>query len=372
MRILQVVGGLNRGGAETWLVQVLRHLDRDRYKFDFLVHSNEHYAYEDEVVSLGSRVIRCLSPGNLYRYAINFRRVLKDYGPYDCVHSHVHDFSGIVLALAALSRVPTRVAQSHSDTRSAYAKAGAPRRLYIRLMRRLIARYATTGTAVSEMAGDCLFPLNWKSSENWRVDPLGIDLEAFGGDVDRSQVRRSLGIPEGALVIGHVGRFQEVKNHTFLVDIAEKFIEMQPNAVFLFIGDGPLKPAIEAKVAAKRLDRSVLFLGVRTDVAKIMKGAMDALVFPSLYEGLGLVVLEAQAAGLSCLVSDTIPAEAHVPGGLVQFKSLQSPPAEWAQELVKCTTKIQGDTEPLLATRSLSVSLQHLCSLYEEGMAATC
>jgi glycosyltransferase involved in cell wall biosynthesis len=367
MRVLHVVGGPNRGGAETWLVQVLRRLDRDCYKFDFLVHSNEHYAYEDEVVSLGSRVIRCLSPNNLPRYAMNFRRVLKEYGPYDCVHSHVHDYSGIVLALAAFNDVPIRVVQSHLDSRPVDALAGTARRIYLKVMRQLIARYATIGTAVSAKAGDCLFPPNWRSRGNWRLDPLGIDLEPFMVDVDRARVRKSLGIPDGALVIGHVGRFQEQKNHTFLADIAAQFLRIRPDAVFVLIGEGSLRPAIEARVNEEGLARNFLFLGVRSDVPKLMKGAFDAFLFPSLYEGLPLTVLEAQAAGLPCLISDSVSSEGDT--RLVFRESLSNSPEVWAERLNR-VLQLRVDcapTDQLLRSRSISTSAANLIHIYSSG-----
>ncbi len=364
MRILHVVGGLNRGGAETWLVQVLRHIDREQFKFDFLVHSNERYAYEDEVTSLGSRVIRCLSPRNPLRYAMNFRKALKEYGPYDCVHSHIHDFGGIALALADWNDVPIRVVQSHLDTRAIDERAGAMRRFYLGAMRRLIKKYATVGTAVSEAAGDSLFPPNWRDCGGWRVDPLGIDLEPFTVAVDREAIRKSLGISEGSLVIGHVGRFQEQKNHTFLIDIAEKLVEIEPSTTFLLVGDGPLRPSIERKVAERGLSRHFIFLGVRSDIPKIMKGAMDVFVLPSLFEGLPLVLVEAQAAALPCVVSNVVSAEADTP--LVSRLGLDDPPTVWATELKK-TLQFRSNwngSEGLIRNRSIAHSALNLASLY--------
>src|ERR1700733_11910503 len=131
MRILHVLGKLDRGGVETWLVQVLRHIDRQKYQMDFLVHSESPGAYDEEVRALGSRIIPCLHPSNPVMYARNFRRALRQYGPYDVVHSHVHHYSGYVLTLAAMWGVPVRIAHSHNDTRAAEASTSIGRREYL-------------------------------------------------------------------------------------------------------------------------------------------------------------------------------------------------------------------------------------------------
>ena len=182
MRILHVLGALNRGGAETWLVQVLRHIDRSKYQFDFLVHSAEPGAYDEEVRALGARIIPCPKPSNPLQYGINFCRILRRYGPYDCVHSHVHYYSGFVLMLAATQDVPMRIAQSHNDLRAVESGCSFPRKAYRTGTKALIRSFATVGLAVSELAAQDLFSEYWKSDPRWRCEPLGIDLEPFIGD----------------------------------------------------------------------------------------------------------------------------------------------------------------------------------------------
>src|SRR6266852_1767137 len=175
MRILHVVGKMDRGGAETWLVQVLRHIDRSKYQFDFLTHTEEPGAYDDEVRALGSRIIPCLSPSNPIKYARNFLRVLKEYGPYDCVHSHNHHFSGYVMELSAVGRVPLRIAHSHTAHQE--RNVSLMRKTYLRSMEALVRGFSTNGIAVSGEAGDSLFPSNWKSHGKWQVQPIGIDVD---------------------------------------------------------------------------------------------------------------------------------------------------------------------------------------------------
>ena len=140
MKILHVIGGLNRAGAETWMVQVLHNIDRKKYRMDFVVHTAEPGEFDEEIQALGARVIPCLprlQHGNPLRYALNFRRILREYGPYDCVHSHVHHTSGFVLMLAAMMRVTMRIAHSHSDTRTLDRKAPFFVRLYYIVMNTL-------------------------------------------------------------------------------------------------------------------------------------------------------------------------------------------------------------------------------------------
>jgi len=370
MRILHVLGKLDRGGAETWLVQVLRHIDRKKYQMDFLVHTTEPGAYDDEVRSLGSRIIPCLSPSKPLTYARNFGRVLREYGPYDVVHSHVHHYSGYVLMLAAMGGVPVRIAHSHSDTRLSEAEAGICRKAYRRVMRGLIQLFASGGLAVCKEAGDDLFPSHWRGSTRWKLQHLGIDLSRFEVEIDKVRIRRSLGVPEDALTIGHVGRFTTEKNHSFIVDIARQLLTREPKAFFLMVGDGPLRHAIEAEVAACSLSHKFLFTGVRADVPLLMMGAMDVFLFPSTREGLPITLLEAQAAGLRCLVSDTVSKEVGVLPNLLYRAALSDSPSRWAIRLRDLIFTPAAPSPTLdceaLAARSISTSARDLVAIYAD------
>ncbi len=375
MRILHVLGKLDRGGVETWLVQVLRHIDRQKYQMDFLVHTTDPGAYDEEVRALGSRIIPCLSPSNPLQYAFNFRRVLREYGPYDVVHSHVHHYSGYVLMLAAMAGVKVRIAHSHSDTRSAEASKSGERRAYLRAMNMMIRAFATRGLAVSAEAGCDLFASQWRDrTDKWQLQHLGIDLSRFEIEVNAEEVRRSLGIPPDALVIGHVGRFSEPKNHAFLVEIAREVVRMDSRSFFLLVGDGPLRAAIEEKVRNYGLAKHFAFAGLRSDVSTLMKGAMDVLLFPSLYEGLPVTLLEAQAAGLRCLISNAISTEADAVSGLIKRASLEQTPTQWASRLLELLSK-QHPVSPdrvrnALASRSILISKDNLVAFYAESATA--
>lgn len=335
VRVLHVLECMNRCGLETWLMHVLRHIDRDRFRMDFVVHASVPGAYDDEIRALGSEVIPCLHPSRPWTYARNFRRILRELGPYDVVHSHVHHFSGLVLRMAGAAGVPIRIAHSHLDTTRLQAGAGSLRGAYLALMNRWIARYSTTRLAASCPAAEALFGTGRGDCDRYRVLHCVVDLEPFRQPADRDAVRAELGIPPDAFVIGHVGRFAPQKNHTFLVEIFGELVRREPSAHLLLVsGEGELLPAVEWQLARAGLAERVVFTGSRPDVPRLMLGAMDVFLFPSRFEGLGLVLVEAQAAGLPCVISDVVPEEADVVPGLVRRMSLARPAEAWAEAIL--------------------------------------
>jgi glycosyltransferase involved in cell wall biosynthesis len=363
MRILHVVGGLNRGGAETWLVQVLRNIDRKKYQFDFLVHTEDPGAYDDEVRALGARIIPCLAPGNPLRYSLNFLRILREAGPYDCVHSHVHLFSGFVLFLARLHGVKMRICQAHTS----YAEMGkgVSRRFYATFMTFLVRSCATHGIAVSKFAADSFFPKYWRQSKKWQICLIGVDVSRFSAPANKADVRSELGIPQEAVVVGHVGRFVVAKNHGFLLDVARHLVRKKPNARFLFIGDGPLFGEFSEKIAEHDLQGYFHLTGSRDDVPKLL-AAMDVFVFPSLYEGFGISVLEAQLAGVPCLVADTVPEEACLSPKYVQRLNLSDGAENWAITLLSMLSESAPLVVPQILEFSIEQSVKRLIRIYDE------
>ncbi len=334
-RVLHVVGSLDRGGVETWLMHVLRSVDRSRAAMDFLVHSPRPGAYDAEARRLGAGIFACETPRRPGLYGRNFRRIVAGRGPYDVVHSHVHYYSGYVLAMAARAGVAARVAHSHNDTRCLDRTLNPLRRAYLAAMRRLIDRHATAGLAASRRAAASLFGERWASDPRWRVLLYGIDLGPFGEAVDRGAVRDSLGIPRDAFVVGHVGRFVMQKNHEFLVDVFGEVLRREPRAWLLLVGDGECRAAIEARLKAGGWASRATISASRPDVPRVMKGAMDAFVLPSRFEGLGLVLVEAQAAGLPCVASAEVPEEAILSPGSVTLLPLDRPAGEWAEAVLR-------------------------------------
>ena len=371
IRILQVVGGMNRGGVETWLMHILRRIDRERFKMDFLVHITKQCAYDEEILALGSRIVPCQNHRRPWSYARNFKRILSEYGPYDVVHCHVHHYTGFILRLANQQCVPIRIAHSHADPPSLYSDIGLLRRKYLSLMKRWISKYATIGIGCSQQAAVALFGPNWSRDPRRQVLYCSIDLTGFYEPVDSFGVRNELGIPVGALVIGHVGRFQEEKNHSFLLEIAAELAKQRPEIHLLMVGDGPLRPDIEQKAAQLGLIDKVVFAGVRSDVPRLIMGAMDIFLFPSLHEGLPLVLMEAQAAGKPCFISDSVPREADIIPSLVNRLSLEQNATRWTEAIIarfgEGPVIIPKEARTIIEKSpfNISVGLSELTSLYE-------
>ena len=335
MRILHVVGGMERGGIETWLMHALRRVDRREFRMDFLSHTPHACAFDREISALGSTVITGPNPHQPWRYGRDFKRALKEYGPYDVIHCHVHHFNGYVLKLAAAAGVPHRYAHSHNDTKERDVRATAARRLYMTMMKQLINRYATRRIGASECAGTALFGGSWQSDRRSTTLFYSIDLLPFRSSLEPQSVRRELNIAPGAFVIGHAGRFVAQKNHSFLLRIFGEVARCEPAAVLLLLGTGPLQEAIASETRKLGIADRVVFGGVRADVPRLMRAAMDLFLLPSLHEGLPVVLLEAQAAGLPCVISDVIAEESDAVRPLIHRLPLRGRPEEWAAAILR-------------------------------------
>jgi len=335
VKILHVVGGTVRGGTSTWLVDLLRHIDRERFCFDFLIPSTKPGCHDNEICALGGKIFRCPLWPKPWEFWLRFRRILRENGPYSVVHSHPLGITGYVMRLAAHEGVPMRIAHAHSapDGRG----DGLSRFCYQMLMKRWIDKYATVGLGVSKEANRAIFGASWKGDPRCRVFHCSIDLPSFGQLPDSTKTRRALGIPQDALVVGHVGRFVSAKNHAFWVEVAREVVQRHPDPWFMLVGDGKLRPMIEQKVRALGLRDRFIFTGLRRDVPALM-AAMDTFLFPSYWEGLGLALVEAQTAGLRCVTSDSVPVEASVIPAHVTRLSLTAGAPTWAEAVLNAAT----------------------------------
>jgi glycosyltransferase involved in cell wall biosynthesis len=320
------------GGAETWLVQVARYFDRERICLDVAVNSPADSPYAAALRQNGSRICACPSLSNPLAYASGFLRILKENGPYDVVHSHLQLFNGLVMRLAHSAGVPVRIA--HSRNSADGKRLTLPRRAYRGLMRHWISRHATDLLAVSRSAALGAFGPKYGSEEHCRL-LTAVDFTPFTRPVDKAAVRNQLVIPQQARVVGHVGSFRKQKNHGFLLDIAKSVVGKRPDVIFLLIGDGPLRQSVEDRVKSDGLAGRVRFLGERDDVASLLLGALDCFILPSFYEGLPRVLVEAQAAGLSCIASSTIDSGSAAYPGAVSFLDLHAGSGVWAAEVMK-------------------------------------
>jgi glycosyltransferase EpsF len=362
MRVLHVVGGLNVGGTETWLTQGLATIDHDRYQFDFLVFGDQPQFYRAAVESFGSRVLHSPPPRRWLSFSLALLRILRA-NHYQAVHAHTHCSSGLVLALAAWAGVQRRI--FHSHTAQDDSRCGWLRSLYFKFSRRLIQRYASRGVAVSREAARPLFPHDWcDHPERWTIAPVGIDLSAFDQKCNREVVRRELDLPADSPVIVHIGRFVPVKNHGFLISIAHAMRQIDPSVVFLLVGDGPGRGEITRAVEECGIQSNVRFAGIRNDVPRILK-ACDAFVLPSLYEGFPMSYLEAQAAGLGCVISSAIASASDLAVERTWRLSTNQPARDWAAALRKAL-RLEPISEVPLQLREVSIerSIKRLMECY--------
>ena len=268
IRVLHVIGIMNRGGAETMIMNLYRHIDRSKVQFDFVENSSEPAIFDEEIISLGGRIYRCPHYNG-------------KNGVYTIAHSHNTNANRSLQQVAyAVYSFPTRFVADHF--------------------------FACSAEAARDRFGR-------KISENHQLCQVlknAIDLQQFFISAsNREYIRKKYAIDKDAFVIGHIGRFAEQKNHRFLIEVFEQIVRDFPNAVLLLVGDGELRSKIENMVFEHNLTQNVIFAGVQTNVQEFYQ-AMDVFAFPSLYEGLGIVLIEAQASGLPCCVSDSVSQEA--------------------------------------------------------------
>ncbi|MGE7120750.1 glycosyltransferase family 1 protein [Peribacillus sp. NPDC046944] len=321
-RILQVVTIMNRGGLETMLMNYYRKMDRSKIQFDFMVHRTEKGHYDEEILKLGGQIFHMpqIKPGNYRKYFKSLDQFFLKHPEFHIVHSHINENSSFVLRSAKKIGIPIRIAHSHLSDLGMDFKF--PFRIYARLLMKDSPNHYF---ACSEKAGKWLFG---KNTNDVIILNNAVNADEFSfNQITRNNVRSQLGIKD-ELVIGHVGRFNKQKNHNFLIDIFKSVNDKLPESILLLIGDGHLRSEIEKKVMNLGLSSKVKFLGVRDDIPDLMQ-AMDLFLFPSLFEGLPVVLVEGQAAGLRCVVSDTITKETDVTGR-VHFVSLRSHQSEWA------------------------------------------
>ncbi|NCO03734.1 MAG: glycosyltransferase family 1 protein [Alphaproteobacteria bacterium] len=368
LRILHVAFTMHARGTETWLMNVLRRIDRNRFQLDFLTIKDEEGFYDKEIKALGGNLLACPHPSNKGAFLRGLKEVLEKNN-YDIVHAHPYTLSGLVLMQAARANVPVRIVHSHTDRRKATRDKSFLKQLYIKSMKKVLSKTATYGLAASGDAAKSLFGDKWKNDPRWNVMYCGIDLEPFKKMKSKKEIRTELGIPEKADVIGHVGGFHFEKNHEFLID---RFITLSKKNMrlhLLLVGDGPLKERMIDKVRTSGLEGRVTFTGTRGDISNVLS-AMDLFVFPSLFEGLGLAVVEAQAAGLRCLVSDTLPYEVEVVEGAVEFLPLDNNEDNWEKIILERLQTTGIDRGRALAQiESSPFNIQHnvtmLMDLYE-------
>lgn len=329
IRIAQIIGKWLGGGVESVVMNYYRHIDRSKIQFDFICDEDSTNIPYDEINSLGGKVILIPPYQKVIRYHKELKKVLKE-GNYKIVHSHINTLSIFSLWAAKSAGVPVRIAHSHSTTNKKEKK----KNLMKQVLKHFSKVFATDYMCCSELAGRWLFGDKEYDRGNVYLLNNAIDLDKFKYDENiRKEKRKELNISDDTLVIGHVGRFVEQKNHRFLIDIFNEVHKERKNSILLLAGQGPLVEEIHEKVNELGLNESVRFLGQRKDIDKLYQ-AMDLFLFPSLYEGLGMVAVEAQVSGLPCVVSTEIPEIAKVTEKIT-FVNLENKIETWTEIIFK-------------------------------------
>lgn len=333
VRILNLFTIMNRGGAETMVMNYYRNIDRTKVQFDFMVHRQERGAYDDEIEALGGRIYRMLpiKPWQAGSYRKMVRRFYQEHPEYRIIHSHMSELGYYDFIEAEEAGVPVRICHAHNRPYGIDLKS--PVRWYYKTrMMPHITHMFTCGLESAE----------WLFGKQYREEFIqlnnAIDAKSYSYDEKkRAKLRADLGI-ENRLVVGHVGRFDPQKNHEFVVDVFSRLYKLHTESVLLLVGqdDSALGEEIHKKVEQLGLSDCVRFLGVRSDVADVMQ-AMDVFLFPSLFEGLSVVSIEAQASGLPIFISDTIPKEC-IKTDLVQVEKLNTSPDVWAKRIWEART----------------------------------
>lgn len=328
-RILHVTGAMNVGGTETMLVNLYRKINNN-IQFDFISYSNEEAYYDKEIKDLGGNVIRLKPPSEVgFIEAVkDIKKVIKENGDYDAVHTHMLFNCGIAMIAAYLSSVKVRVSHAHttSDNSESFI-----RKVYISVMRIFIKLFSTDFLACSDGAGRYLFGRNITSNKKYNLLPNFIDYEKFIKCEDKSSIRKEFGIKDEDIVVCHIGRFINAKNHSFLLEVANEMIKRNDKIKLLLVGTGDLKNEIEDKVKELGIGKNVYLTGIRNDIPNILNNS-DLFILPSIYEGLGLVLLEAQASNVPCLVSEAVQPEVDLNIGLVKQLKLSYGSKKWALE----------------------------------------
>lgn len=335
MRILHVVSSLDKSaGVMSVIMNYYRHINKNNIQFDFLYFENLENIYKNEIERMGGKVYLCPNPKNIIAFNKYFNEFLKNqHTPYTAIHLHEVYLNSIILPIAKKHGIKNRIVHNHA-TRYSDKKINNLRNKILCIPVKKNANYFM---ACSKAAGAFLYGEKTLNEGKVHVVNNAIDSEKFIYSLPiREKVRNELQI-QNKMVIGHVGRFNDPKNHVFLIRIFAEICKKQKNALLMLIGEGPLKLKIQKLVQKLGLYDQVLFLDIRNDVNQLMQ-AMDIFVLPSLYEGLPVAGVEAQASGLPCIISDTVTEEIRITD-LVIFKSLNQSWEEWADEILNIDYK---------------------------------
>lgn len=344
IRVLQIVGRMDRGGIENFVMNIYRNIDRDKVQFDFLCHYGREAAFNEEIRSLGGRIYEMPAIKDethvyywkIFKYISALNRFFKEHKEYSVIHGQMTNTAALYMPIAKKHGVTTRIAHSHNS----HGKAGMLG-VVTNILKKPVYKYATDLFACSEAAAKYFYPDSFIKAGKVKVVPNAVDAGKFRfSPQKRLQMRYEFGVSD-KLVIGCVGRFRAEKNQIYLLDVLKAMLKKEPNAILLFAGDGPFEESVKQKAISYGISDKCIFLGMRSDIPDVMQ-AMDVLAMPSLFEGLPVTGIEAQASGLRVVASDGVPDEMDAIH-LIDFLSLEDV-NKWAEVLLERAKEERTDT----------------------------
>lgn len=362
IRILHVIGSMNCGGAENLIMNIYRKIDKTKIQFDFVVHTKEHCFFDDEILDMGGKIFRTEKYviKNHVSYKNWWRKFLQEHTEYGVIHGHINSSAAIYLKEAKRQKRYT-IMHSHISN-----SGGGIKGVLKDIIQYPIRFYADQRIGCSDDAAKWLYGKEIAEKEDTLIVKNGIDGRHFQYDPSsRIRIRDQFHIEDETKIYIHVGRFMTQKNHPFLIDIFQCIQKKQPNAELWLLGEGEEKEKIVRKAESLGLSKKIRFLGVRADVPPYLHAA-DVFLFPSLYEGLPLTIVEAQAAGLPVLTSGAVPKEADIGAGLLHWLSLSDPQEKWADMAIELSIGDHVDTyEQVLASGyDINNTVQCLVEIY--------
>lgn len=346
VKVLQVHGGMERGGTESVIMNWYRNIDKNEVQFDFTTMQEHRCAYDDEIESMGGKIIYVpprAKVGNLNHFKAIYK-CIKENGPYDVVHSHMNYHGGLVALAAKLAGVKTIVCHAHNT--EDVTEQTLKRKTETAVLRNLMHRCSTNLLACGKEAGKFVFGENAK----FKVINNAVDIEKFkpkdeemNNEIKALKDKYDL---NNKLILGHIGRFNIQKNHKFIVEILKDLKKKNDDFKFLFIGDGELKEEILNSIKNEGLENNILYLGLQSNI-NIWLNIMDLLIFPSLFEGLPVVLVEAQSTGLPCIISNKISQDVDLGLKLVKFLSIDGSAEKWVNEIINNTMTRETNKEKI-------------------------
>lgn len=334
IRILNLFTIMNHGGAETMVMNYYRKIDKSKVQFDFMVHRSQRGAYDDEIEAMGGRIYRMcpIYPQNFGKYKKMLKVFFDKHPEYKILHSHMSELGCYAFQEASKRGISCKICHAHNaPVRESMSLKEKGQLIFRNYFKKKMLPYTDHLFICAEKAGNWLY--GEENSDRFVMMNNAVDAEKFRfNEEERNKMRKALGV-EDKLTIINVSRFNPQKNHTFIIDIFEEIKKQHPDSVLLLAGNGDLENSIKEKCKALGISDSVKFLGLRNDINNLLL-ASDVFLFPSLYEGLPVTMVEAQSSGIKCFISDAIPQQCVLTDDVTALP-LQSGAKSWADEILK-------------------------------------